>query len=205
MDVSGNCVKAVGDPRLCASARRADRLFDGVVKCVRTGAVKDCLRRCLRRCRGEGCEEVCLGVLKAAAGVVVAEDIAERAEALAPILRLDPVGAVARVFDAELDKAKGRDCPEKEVMAWILAVAAVELYKRFKEAARSRAQDLLLLAAPALGEAHRCVGDGVFEYLDSVRPLVGEEAVERIVAAMEEGSVVVGNVEIKFRPVKTGQ
>jgi hypothetical protein len=131
----------------------------------------------------------------------VARSIIEIAEAAVSLLNMDPVTAAAWAFYDELEKVKEKDCPEKEVMAWILAVATVELYKYFKKVQRRRAREVLLLMAPALGEAYQCVGDEVFKYLDSIKPLVGERAVKRIAAEMKIGGVLVGGVLITFKPV----
>jgi hypothetical protein len=202
------CVKATGDPRYCSYLRKAGWLADGFAKCMESRSADACLRRCLRRCRGEGCGEACLGALKAAAGTAVAGKIIVLTEAAVSLLKMDPVTAAAWAFYEELDKVKESDCPEKEVMAWILAVAAVELYEYFKKAQdpqRRRAREVLLLTAPALAEAYQCVGDEVFKYLDSIRPLIRERAVKRIVTEMKEGNVFVGGVLITFKPVKASQ
>jgi hypothetical protein len=45
----------------------------------------------------------------------------------------------------------------------------------------------------------------VFEYLETVRPLIGEEMTKRIVAALEEGAALVGDVVVKFKPVETNR
>jgi hypothetical protein len=203
------CVKATGDPQCRSFLQEADRLTDGLMKCIESRSADDCIQECLKKCRGEGCGEACMGALNAAVGMAVARSIIEIAEAAVSLLNMDPVTAVAWAFYKEFEKVKEKDCPEKEVAAWILAVAAMELYERFKKAPaaprRGRAQDVLLLMAPALAEAHQCVGDEVFEYLDSIKPLVGERAVKRIIRDMKEGNVLVGGVLITFKPVKTRQ
>ncbi len=85
----------------------------------------------------------------------------------------------------------------------------MELYEHFKKAPaaprRGRAREVLLLVAPALAEAHQCMGEEVFKYLDSIKPLVGERAVRRIIRDLKEGNVFVGGVLITFKPVKTKQ
>ena len=94
-------------------------------------------------------------------------------------------------------------CPERGVAAKALAAAAVELYRSFKKVGlREQAQDVLPLMAPALAAAHRCVGDWASEYLDFIKPFVGEEVVKRIVAAMEKGTAPIGGAAVKFEPAK---
>ncbi len=201
------CVKATGDPQYCSHLQKVDQLTDSFAKCLESRSADDCLHECIERCRGEGCGEACLGALYAAMGMAVARSMIEIAEAAVSLLNMDPVTAVAWAFDKELEKVKEKGCPEKEVMAWTLAVAVVELYKHFKNAPaprRRRAQEVLLLMAPALAEAYQCVGEEAFKYLDSIKPLVGERAVKRIVREMKEGNVFVGGVLIVFKPVKTG-
>ncbi len=204
-DMFEKCVKATGDPQYCSHLQKVDQLTDGFVECLESRSADDCLHECLERCRGEGCGEACLGALYAAMGMAVAGKIIGIAEAAVSLLNMDPVTAVAWEFDKELEKVKEKDCPEKEVMAWILAAAAMELYMNFKNAPtprRRRAQEVLLLMAPALAEAYQCVGEEVFKYLDSIKPLVGERAVKRIIREMKEGNVFVGGVIITFKPVK---
>jgi hypothetical protein len=75
----------------------------------------------------------------------------------------------------------------------------------FRETLREQAQDVLLLVAPALSAAYKCIGEEVFEYLELVRPFVEEEALKRVVAALEEGVALVGGTLIKFEPVKSNQ
>ncbi len=198
------CVKEIGDPQCRLYLQEADRLTEYFAKCIESRSAKDCAQECLKRCREEEwCGEACLGAMKAAMGMLVARSIIEISEAATSLLNMDPVVAAAWAFYEEVEKVKEKDCPEKEVMAWILAVATIELYKYFKKRLpRSRAREVLLLMAPALAEAYQCVGDGVFEYLDAIRPIIGKRAVEKIIREMREGNVFVSGVIITFKPVK---
>ncbi len=202
------CVGIFGDPQHCSFVQRFGQLYESVLECVeKSQNVGECLRDCFKRCRGEGCEEMCLGAVETISGMVVAKDMAENAATLVSRHKLDPAVAVATVFNVELGKVKKMRCPEKGVGARILTAAVLELYSSFEEESASRryAQDVLLLLAPALAEAYRCMGESAFGYLDGIRPFVGEEVVKKIVAAMEEGVVIIGDVEIRFKPVKTSQ
>jgi hypothetical protein len=207
MDVFERCVEAFGDPQLCLSMRQVGSLVRGLVNCVEAFDVEVCYRMCLQGCRGGGCEGACLGALEVALGVLAARAAAMRAAAAVTLLGIDVVDAVALAFDAEVKKVKEMDCPAREVAAKALAAAAVELHKAFKKvpALQKYAQDILLLTAPALAVVHRCVGDRAFEYLEFIRPFVGEEVIKRIVAAMEEGAVLIGNTTIKFEAVRPEQ
>ncbi len=206
MDVFERCIEAFGDPQLCSSMRQVGSLVRGLASCVEAFGAEICYRMCLEGCRGE-CAGACLGALEAALGVLAARTVAWRAAAATTLLGVDPVDAVALAFDAEVKKVKEMDCPARGAAAKALAAAAVELHKAFKKVPnlRERAQDALLLMAPALAAAHRCVGDAAFEYLEFIRPFVGEEAIKRIVAAMEEGAVLIGNTAVKFEPVRPEQ
>jgi hypothetical protein len=207
MEVFERCVEAFGDPRLCLSMRQVGSLVRGLADCVEALDIEVCYRMCLKECRGEGCMEACLGALEVALGVVAARTVAWRATAAVTLLGTDVVDAVALAFDNEVKKVEKMDCPARGVAAKALAAAAVELHKAFKKVPglQKHAQDALLLMAPALATAHRCVGDRAFEYLEFIRPFVGEEAIKRIVAAMEEGAVLIGGTTIKFEPVKAEQ
>ena len=206
MDVFERCVGATGDPLFCMSVDQAGALVGCLAKCIEVLDAESCRQICLGGCRGEGGKEVCLGVLEVALGVALARDVARRAAAAAAVLGIDLTSAVALAFSEEVEKVDEEDCPERETAAKALAAAAVELYRSFKKAGlREQAQDVLLLMAPALAAAHRCVGDWAFEYLDFIKPFVGEEAVRRIVAAMEEGAALVGGVAVEFEPAKAEQ
>jgi hypothetical protein len=204
VDAFEKCVEVTKDPQYCMSLLDVGRLVGGLVECVaeRRGA-KECYYACLKMCQGERCDVACLSALEAALGVAAARDLARKAALAVSLMGLSPIDAVALAFDAEVKRVEEKNCPEREVAARVLAAASVELYKNFKKvpSLRSHAQDVLLLMAPALAAAYRCVGEAVFEYLDFIKPFVEEEAVKRIVAAMEEGAALVGNVVIRFRPV----
>ena len=207
MDVFERCIKAFGDPRFCSFVNQVGRLVQSLADCIEALDVGSCYRICLERCRGEECRDACLGTLKVAAGVAAARRVARRAAAAVALLGVDLVDAVALMFDKEVKEIEKMDCPEKGDAAQALAAAAAELYWSLKKAPglQERAQDALLLMAPALAVAHQCVGDEVFEYLDLVKPFVEEEAVRRVVAALEEGIALIGNVAIKFKPVKVAE
>jgi len=66
---------------------------------------------------------------------------------------------------------------------------------------QSHAQDVLLLMAPALAAACRCVGEAVFEYLDFIML----KRMKRVVAALEEDTALVGDVAIKFKLVEANR
>jgi len=203
-DVDGldKCVEATGDPQLCSYLRQVNQLADGLVECVKRESAKVCFNACLKRCRGERCEEACLGALEVATGAAVARELAEGATLAAVLLGADPVDAVALAFDTQVKRAEEKDCPDKMVAARILSIAAIELYRGFRKVADEKAQDLLMLLAPAFALAHQCVGEEVFDYLEPIKPIIGEDATGRIVAALEQGAAVVGDVVIKFKPVK---
>ncbi len=207
MDAFERCLRAFGDLQFCLSMRQVGSLVRGLANCVEALGAEVCYRMCLEACRGEECEGACLGALEVALGVLAARAVAGRAAVATTILGIDPVDAVVLAFDAEVKKVKEMDCPARGAAAKALAAAAVELHKAFKKVPnlQKHAQDALLLMAPALAAAHRCAGDRVFEYLEFIRPFVGEEVIKRIVAAMEEGAVVIGNSTVRFEPVRTEQ
>ena len=205
MDVFEKCIKAFGDPRFCSFVNQVGGLVRSLAGCIEALDVENCYRICLEGCRGEGCRDACLGTLKVALGVVAARRVARRAAAAVALLGVDPVDAIVLMFDKEVKEVEKMDCPEKGDAAQALVATAIELYWSLKKGLQERAQDALLLMAPALAVAHQCVGDEVFEYLDLVKPFVEEEAVKRVVAALEEGIVLIGNTAIKFKPVKAAE
>jgi hypothetical protein len=211
MDEVEKCVKVTKNPQFCSSLYEINRLIDSLAECMWERDVEECFQECLKKCRGERCEETCLGALEVAVGTAMAYLIARRAIQVADLKGYDLMKSIASVFKEELEGAKAKECPEKAIGGQVLSIAAVELFMNLQKAAgsspklRKLAEDLLLLMAPALAEVHACIGDEVFEYLETVRPFIGEEATKRIVAAMEEGAVSVGGVEFKFGPVKTSQ
>ncbi|MFZ8811955.1 MAG: hypothetical protein ACO2PN_28130 [Pyrobaculum sp.] len=210
MDRFKKCVEATKNPQLCAFLHQTNQMISNLAECVMEKVANECLRECLKRCRGEKCEEVCLGALETAAGIAMARTLAERATLATSLLNIDLVDAAVLVFNKELKSAEEMDCPDKAAAARILSIATMELFAHIQTAAGSspemqkRVQSLLLLVAPALAEAYQCVGEEVFEYLETIRLLIGEEMTKRIAAALEEGAALVGSVVVKFRPVKTG-
>jgi len=204
MEVFERCVAAAGDPQFCAFVTQVGGLVVDLATCLEALDAERCYRACLERCVGEGCGGMCLGALETALGVLMARRVARRAEAAA-LLGLSPVDAVAAAFNEELRKVRLMDCPERGVAARALATAAVDMYMSFREALREQAQDILLLAAPALSAAYKCIGEEVFDYLELMRPFVEEEALKRAVAALEEGAALVGGTLIEFEPVKSKQ
>jgi len=208
MDRFEKCVEVAKDPQFCSYLYQINRLINGLAGCVMERGTEDCFRECLRSCRGEGCREVCLGALEVAVGTAVAREVARRAALAVALLGADLINAVALVFNEELKSAEAKECPDKAAAARILSIAAVELFMSLQKTAegspkmRKRVQSLLLLAAPALALAHQCVGEEAFEYLETIRPIIGEEAVERIAAALEEGAALVGDVVVKFKRVE---
>ena len=205
LDMAEKCIKATGDPQYCAFLEQIGRRIDYFVKCVRRRSVSDCFDGCLKGCREENCEEICLHAMEAALGAMVAGNIIELVKMATSLTNVSPFVAVASIFDEELEKVREEECPEKEIKAMVLVTAAVELYKNHKKLSipRRYARDLLLLTAPALAEAHRCVGEKIFEYLDSMRPFFGEKTTKRIATALKEGIVFIGNAPIFFKPIKT--
>jgi hypothetical protein len=65
-----------------------------------------------------------------------------------------------------------------------------------------RSREVLLLLAPLLAVEHTCVGDAVYDFVESARQGIGEELTKRIVAAMEEGALKIGKTIIWFPPVR---
>jgi hypothetical protein len=193
-----NCVGATGDPEACRVSQRVFQLVKelGLVECVERRKVRECFAACLDRCRGVGeCVDLCIGALDVAVGLAVARGLAEGAKMVA-LFGVSPVEAAAAAFAEMLQKAERTKCPERADAARILNIVAVELRNLLG------AQDLLLLLAPAVAAAHSCVGDEAFDVLDAIMSAVGEETAARIAAALEEGVVAVGNVVVKFPPVK---
>ena len=201
------CIAAAGDPQFCFFVAQVGGLVVELAECLEALDAGSCYSACLERCVGGGCVGMCLGALETALGVAAARRVARRAEAKAALHGLDPVDAVAAAFDEELRKVRGMGCPERGVAARALATAAVDMYMSFRAAPnlREQAQDVLLLAAPALSAAYKCIGEEVFDYLELMRPFVEEEALKRAVAALEEGAALVGGTLIKFEPVKSKQ
>jgi hypothetical protein len=207
-DMFEKCVEIFGDPQFCAQVKKIGHLSDRARECVKRQEVGYCYRDCLKRCQVEECEEVCLGVMEHVLGVEVAEEMADEATTVAIVRNLSPAVAVATAFNIELDKVKKKRCPHKAVMARILATAVFELYEKFKKKPELRryAQDVLLLTAPALATAYQCVGESTFRYIDvELRPFVEEKMLKRITATMKKGVVTIGDVDIKFKPVKINQ
>ncbi len=209
MDAFEKCVEVAKDPQFCSSLYKINQLINSLAGCVWERGVEECFQECLKRCRGDGCRETCLGALEVAVGTVAARMIAGTAIQVAKLKGSDLMRSIASTFKEELESAKAKECPDKAAAARILSIASVELFMSMQKAGppnlRELAEDLLLLMAPALAEAHQCVGDEVFEYLEVVKPLIGEEVAKKIAAAMEEGTVLVGGVDFKFKPVKTSQ
>jgi nitrate reductase NapAB chaperone NapD len=206
--MSEKCVEIFGDPQFCERVKKFSQLHGRVSKCVKRREVGYCYSDCLKRCQAEGCEEECLGVMELVLGAEVAEEVADEAVSIAAVRNISPVVAAAIVFNEELNKVKKKRCPNKAAMARILAAAAFELYEKFKRkpTTRQHAQDVLLLVAPALAEAYQCVGESAFRYIDvELRPFVKEKMLKRIAAAMEKGAVAIGDVKIKFKPVRAGK
>jgi len=203
MDAFENCVEKAGQ-QLCSLLRRVNQLTKELVDCIEVRDAKSCYDACLEKCRGDDCKVVCVNAVEVALGVLAARDIARRAAAATGLLGLDPIDAIAIVFDAEVKKIEKMECPERADVAMILAAAAVELHKASKvvPGMQERTQDVLLLIAPALALAYRCAGEEAFTQLDLMMPFIGEEAVGRITDALENGVVLVGNTLIKFEPVK---
>jgi hypothetical protein len=201
------CVEKTGDPQFCSLVDQTGGLVGVVVDCVKERRVRDCFEECLKTCQGDRCEETCLGALEVALGALTARGLAEKAALIAALLGLSPIDALATVFSAELRKTEEGDCPDKAFSARVLATAVSHLYLAFRNvpALRDSAQDVLMLMAPAFAAAYECVGEVVFEYIELIKPFVEEEVVKRIVAALEEGAALVGNVVIKFRPVEAAR
>jgi hypothetical protein len=207
MDWFEKCVEKMGDPQFCSLVDQTGELVSVVVDCVKERKARDCFEECLKTCQGDRCEETCLGALEVALGALTARGLAEKAALIAALLGFSPIDALATVFSAELRKTEEGDCPDKAFSARVLVTAASHLYLAFRNvpALRDSAQDVLILMAPAFAAAYQCIGDVVFDHLEMMRPFIGEDAAERIVAALEEGGVMVGNVIINFKPVKAKQ
>ena len=200
MDSFKECFETAKNPQLCTLLQQE---INSLVTCVMEKTAKECFHECFKSCRGEQCEEACLGALEVAAGMAMAHMIFKRAALATALLNIDLVDAATLIFNGELKSAEEMDCPDKAAAGRVLSIAAMELFHLATESPemREQLQSLLLLTAPALAVAHQCVGDEVFEYLETIAPLIGREMVEKIVAALEEGVALVGNTVIQFQPV----
>jgi len=198
MDKLEMCIRGTGDPEGCALTHRVLEMVQqmDLVECVRGRGAKECFEECLQKCRGEDCGGLCISAVDVAYGMSLALDMARDVQ-LAALMGVEPLDAAALSFAVRLEKVWEKECPDRAAAARILVAALVELRNLL------RIRELLLLLAPLLSAEHGCTGEEVFEFLDSIVMAVGEEMVAKIAAALEEGAVVVGNVVIRFPPVRT--
>jgi hypothetical protein len=197
MDQFRACVEGTGDVEGCLLTRDVLGLVENMrlVECVMTRTTKECLRECVERC-GEECIDLCLVAVDTAVGIAKARNLMSDIE-LAASVGIDPLDVAAAAVALELWKAVQMDCPDRAVMTRTLVITVMELKNLLRN------QEVLLLLAPLLAVEHTCMGDEVFEFLEAARRGIGEEMVKRIVAAMEEGGVKIGNSIIRFPPVRS--
>jgi hypothetical protein len=190
------CVEGTGDVEGCLLTRDVLGLIEGMdlAECMRTRAAEECFAECVEKC-GEECAGLCLAAVATAAGIAKARDLMEDI-ALAASAGADPLDAAAAAVALELKKAAEIECPDRAVVTRTLVITVAEL----KDLLRNK--EVLLLLAPLLAVEHTCVGDEVFEFLEAARRGIGEEMTKRIVAALEEGAVEIGNSVIQFPPVQ---
>ncbi len=191
------CLKTFNDPEMCMFGFRVVQLAEALrlEECLDRHRPQKCLDMCLKNCRGENCRELCLNAMDAAAAKGIARRLVQDAVAAASETNLTVPEAVAVGFYMLLDEPGG-DCVAKVISMRVLGLVAIDLRNLLG------AQDMLLLLAPAIAAAHECIGDKAFDLLDMVAPAIGREVAERIAAALEEGIVKIGRIELKFPPVK---
>ncbi len=191
------CLKAFNDPEMCGFGLRVIQLAEALrlEECLDRHKPQKCLNMCLKSCRGENCRELCLNAMDAAAAKGIARRLVQDAAAAASETGLTVPEAVAVGFRMLLDEPGG-DCIAKVVSMRVLGLVAMELRNLLG------VQDMLLLLAPAIAAAHECIGDEAFDLLDMIAPTIGREMAERIAAALEEGVVKIGRMELKFPPAK---
>jgi hypothetical protein len=182
---------------MCGFGFRVIQLVEALrlEECLDRHKPQKCLDRCLKNCRGENCRELCLNAMDAAAAKSIARRLVQDAAAVASETGLTVPEAAAVGFGMMLD-GSGGDCTAKIVSMRVLGLVAIDLKNLLG------VQDMLLLLAPAIAAAHECIGDRAFDLLDMVEPAIGREVVERIAAALEEGVVRIGRIELKFPPAK---
>ena len=197
MDKLEACIEGTGDAEACRFTSRVIEMVEqmNLVKCVREKHAGECFKECLEKCRGEDCEQLCMSAIDTAFGMALALDVMEDAK-VGVLMGIKLLDAVVVSFVMHVEKVWEKECPDRAVTARILMVTLTELRRLLRK------NKLMLLSAPLLSAEHTCVGDEVFDFLDSIRGAVGEEMVKRIVAALEEGVVKIGRTVIKFPPVK---
>jgi hypothetical protein len=190
------CVEGTGDVEGCLLTRDVLGLIEGMdlAECVRTGTAEECFVRCVEKC-GEECTDLCLAAVSTAAGIAKARNLMEDI-ALAASAGVGPLDAAAAAVVLELRKAVEVECPDRAAITKTLTIMLIELKNLL------RSKEVLLLLAPLLAVEHTCVGDAVYEFLEAARQGIGEDLTKRIVAALEEGAVKVGNSIIRFPPVR---
>ncbi len=197
MDGYEACLKTFNDPEMCMFGFRVVQLAEALrlEECLDRHKPQKCLNKCLKNCRGENCRELCLNAMDAAAAKGIARRLVQDAVAAASETGLTVPEAAAVGFYMLLDEPGG-SCIAKITSMRVLGLVAIDLRNLLG------AQDMLLLLAPAIAAAHECIGDKAFDLLDMVAPAIGREMAERIAAALEEGVVKIGRIELKFPPVK---
>jgi len=191
------CLKEFSDPEMCMFGFRVVQLAEALrlEECLDRHKPQKCLDRCLKNCRGENCRELCLNAMDAAAAKGIARRLVQEAAAAASETGLTVPEAAALGFRMLLDEPSG-DCTARIISMRVLGLVAMELRNLLGT------QDMLLLLAPAIATAHECIGDEAFDLLDMIAPTIGRNMAERIAAALEEGAVKIGQVEIRFPPAK---
>jgi hypothetical protein len=191
------CLKALGDLELCKFGATAVRLAEALRldECLGRGEPQRCLDECLKNCGGEDCADLCLDALDVATAKSIAKRLAQEAATTAPKAGFT-APEVAAVGLYMLLREPEDDCISKIVSMRILGLAAIELRSLLGS------EDMLLLLAPAVAKAYECLGGKTLDLLDALKPAIGREMVERIVATLEKGVLKIGRIELKFPPAK---
>jgi hypothetical protein len=170
-----------------------------LIKCVQKSHTEECFEKCMERCTGENCWLLCMGAVKTAIGLMLARNIIRDAK-IGIRMGVEPLDALAISFAARLEPVWRKRCPDRVIEARILEVTLMELRRLVKN--EKLKKKLMLLLAPLLSAEYTCVGDEVFDFLDEARGTLGEKTVQRIVAALENGGLVIGKIILWFPPAK---
>jgi len=197
VDSYEECLKTFKDPEMCRFGQRAVQLVEALrlEECLERHKPQKCLDVCLKNCKEKNCRDLCLSAMDMAAAKGLARRLVQGAIDVASDAGVAIPEAVAIGFYMLLNEPND-DCIAKIISMRVLGLVAVELRRLLGM------KDLLLLLAPTIAMAYECIGDDAFSLLDTLAPTIGQETAERIAAALEEGIVKIGNIELKFPPVK---
>jgi len=197
MDSYEECLKKFNDPEMCRFGQRAVQLAEALrlEECLERHRPQKCLDICLKNCKEKNCRDLCLSAMDMAAAKGLARRLVQAAIDAASDADITIPEAAAMGFYMLLNEPGG-DCIARIVSMKVLGLVAVELKNLLGM------EDLLLLLAPTIATAYECIGDEAFNLLDTLAPTIGQEMAERIAAALEEGIVKIGNIGLKFPPVK---